>query len=254
MFVFATLIAAGSFALVHIFVNKLRFLDKSPGVWKSAAGGVGIAYAFLVLLPKLAAVQGILQGATDSGLYGFLVHHSYLVALAGLILYYGMDAAVENVLARPDSRALRPVVRLLVCAHAGSLSGYYLLVSYLMVEQKDPSSIGYLSLCLFAGAMILHFGTVDHGLLHKFGALYERYVRWAFVVASLGGWFLAVATEIPYTSLALLNSLFAGALIVLTLKEKTQGSDRVHFRAFLAGVTGYALLLLTIEILTGSGT
>lgn len=250
MLTVATLIAAGSFALVHISVARLRFLDNNPGRWMSAAGGVGIAYAFLVLLPKLAAAQYALQQAPERGLYGFLVHHSYLMALLGLTLYYGMDAAVENVLVRPDRRALRPVVRLLVCAHAGSLSGYYLLVSYLMSEQDDSSSAGYVSLFLFTAAMILHFATVDRGMRHKYGGLYDRFIRWMFVAASLGGWLIAITTEIPYTILALLTSLFVGALIVMTIKEKTPGSDRVHFLPFLAGVTGYVLLLLTIEVLT----
>ena len=65
MFVAATLVAASALALAHIYVGKLRFLDKNPGIWKSAAGGVGIAYAFLVLLPKLASAQSALQGAAD---------------------------------------------------------------------------------------------------------------------------------------------------------------------------------------------
>ena len=62
MFVAATLVAASALALVHVYVGKLRFLDKNPGMWKSAAGGVGIAYAFLVLLPKLAIAQASYKG------------------------------------------------------------------------------------------------------------------------------------------------------------------------------------------------
>jgi hypothetical protein len=247
MFVAATLVAASTLALVHVYVGKLRFLDKNPDLWKSAAGGVGISYAFLVLLPKLGSAQVELQGAADSGLYGFFVHHSYLVALVGLIIYYGMDVAVANVLVLPSSRAWRPAVKLLVFTHAGSLSGYYLLAGYLMSEQEDRGCVSYVSLCLFAAAMILHYLTINHGLRRKFGGMYDRYLRWAFVAASIGGWFLAAIIEIPYTALVLLNSLFAGALIVFTLKEKTPGSDRVHFWPFLAGVTGYSLLLLLIE-------
>ena len=200
-----------------------------------------------MLLPKLASAQSELQGAADSGLYGFFVHHSYLVALVGLIIYYGMDVAVENVLVLPDSRVSRPAVKLLVFAHACSLSGYYLLVGYLMSEQDDRGCVSYVSLCLFAAAMILHYLTIDRGLRCKFGGMYDRHLRWTFVAASIGGWLLAAVVEIPYTGVALLNSLFAGALIVFTLKEKTPSSDRVHFWPFLAGVTGYCLLLLLIE-------
>ena len=250
MFLITTLVAAGLLSLVHIFVGKLRILDQNPGVWKSAAAGVGIAYAFLVLLPKLARAQVALERASDSNLYGFLEHHSYLVALVGLIIYYGMDAVVENILVLPDSRVLRPAVKLLVCAHAGSLLGYYFLVSYLMSELRGRGYVGYLSLGLFAASMLLHYLAIDHGLRNKFGGLYDRYIRWVFVAASTGGWILATVTEISYTTLALLNSLFTGALIVFTLNEKTPGSDRVHFLPFLAGVTGYAILLIVVELLT----
>jgi hypothetical protein len=249
MFVATTLVAAIVLALVHVGAGKLRFLDKGPGSWHSAAGGIGLAYAFLVILPKLADAQSTLQQASESGMAGFLMHHSYLVGLLGLIIYYGMDVAVENVLVLPEKRAMRPVVRLLVCAHAGSLSGYYVLAGYLMSEQADGSAVGYVSLGLFSTAMILHYATVDRGLYLKFGGLYERYIRWIFVAASIGGWLLATTTEIPYTALALLNSLFAGALIVFTLKKNTPTSDRVRFGPFLAGVAGYSSLLLLVEFL-----
>ncbi len=250
MFLIATIVAASALALVHIFVGKLRFLNTNPAAWESAATGVGIAYAFLVLLPKLAAAQSALQAASELGLYGFLMHHSYLVALVGLIIYYGMDAAVENVLVLPNSRVWRPAVKLLVCAHAGSLLGYYLLISYLMSERVNGSFVDYFSLFLFAVAMILHYATVDLGLRRKYGGLYDRYIRWVFVVASIAGWLLAMVTKIPYTALALLNSLFAGALLVFILKEKTLGSDRVYFWPFLAAVSSYSFLIILIEILT----
>jgi len=63
MFLVATIVAASALALVHVFVGKLRFLSTNSAAWESAATGIGIAYAFLVLLPKLAAAQSALQAA-----------------------------------------------------------------------------------------------------------------------------------------------------------------------------------------------
>lgn len=117
-----------------------------------------------------------------------------------------------------------------------------------MCEMFEGGFAGYVSLSLFAAAMLVHYLAIDNGLRRKYGELYDPLLRWAFVVASLGGWALAGVTEIPYTALALLNSLFAGALLVFTLKEKTPGSRRVRFGPFLAGVIGYSLLLLLIEV------
>ena len=246
----ATILATILLALVHVFVGKLRFLKEDPAAWNSAAAGIGIAYAFLVLLPKLAAAQGTLETVSESSMFGFLAHHAYFVALAGLVFYYGMDVAVEKVLVLPERRAWRPAVRLLVHAHAGSLMGYYILISYLMSEQVDGSLIGYISLLLFGTAMILHYATVDFGLRRKYGGLYDRYIRWVFVVASITGWVLATATQIPYTTMALLNSLFAGALLVFTLKEKMPGITGIKFIPFLAATLIFSFVIITIELLT----
>ena len=90
-----TLAAAVLLSLVHVFVGKFRFLSRNVVIWNSVAGGIGISYAFLVLLPKIAAAQPALQAAADVGILGYLNHHAYLVALAGLVFYYGMDAAVS---------------------------------------------------------------------------------------------------------------------------------------------------------------
>ena len=56
--------------------------------------------------------------------------------------------------------------------------------------------------------------------------------------------------EIPYTALALLSSLFAGMLIIATIKEKIPGRTDAKVRPFLAGVVGYSLLILFVEQLT----
>ena len=107
MLVIATLVAVGLLSVVHVVVGRLRFLDQNPEVWKSVAGGVGITYAFLVLLPKLAAAQDVLEEATGAGPYAFLQHHSYLLALVGFLTYYGTDIAMENVLVLPMRRPFR---------------------------------------------------------------------------------------------------------------------------------------------------
>ena len=246
----ATAFAALLLAFVHVFVGKLRFLEEDSAAWNSAAAGIGIAYAFLVLLPKLAAAQGTLETVSESSIYGFLAHHAYFVALAGLVFYYVMDVAVERVLVLPERRAWRPAVRLLVHAHAGSLMGYYLLVSYLMSEQVDGSFIGYVFLLLFGTAMVLHYATIDFGLRRKYGGLYDRYIRWVFVAASITGWLLATTTQIAYTTIALLTSLFAGALLVFTLKEKMPGTTGIKFIPFLTATLIFSFMIVGIELLT----
>ena len=236
--------ATGVLALVHILAWKTDLFDRKAGAWKSASGGIGIAYAFLVLMPTLAKAQQGFTPTSDSGLYGFLAHHYYLVALAGLVVYYSMDIAVERVLLRPERRPWRALAKALVYSHAGAMSGYFLLTGYLLVEMYSQSIA---SLVLFAGAMLAHFAAIDHGLHTKYGGLYEAVLRWVFALSTVGGAILAIATHVEHTTLALWNALFAGALIVSTIKEKVPDSSYGRIRPFMAGVLGYSILLLVLE-------
>lgn len=54
----ATGLVALFFALVHVFGNRMRFLQVTPrSIWLSLAGGVSLAYVFMHLLPELAKRQ-----------------------------------------------------------------------------------------------------------------------------------------------------------------------------------------------------
>ena len=235
-------------AATHVVVGRIAILDRWAGTWKSAAGGVGLAYAFLVLLPKLASAQPVLERVSESGLYGFLTHQSYLLALFGLVAYYAADATVERKrdaaqLAEQESGA--PVrMSLAVRMHASILAGYY----FLMLEGRGNGTAARISLVMFGVAMFLHFLSIDHGLRRKYGSLYDEWVRWVFVVATLGGWIAALVTKIPYEIVALLTSLFAGVLIVVTLREKLPGRESQRLVPLAFGAACYALLLLVIEM------
>lgn len=234
-------LAIALLALVHLAAGRSGLLEKDPSLWKSVSAGVGISYAFLVLLPKIAAAQHALEGATTLGFYGYLENHAYLVALAGLVLHFGVDVAVERVLVMPARRPWRAAVTLLVVAHASSLFGYFFLIGYL-VAKTPPDQAAVLA--LFTLAMVVHSLAIGHGLLRKYGGLFDRVLRWLFMAAPVLGALVAVAAEIPYGALALLNSLFAGMLIIATIKEKIPGSADARIGPFLAGVVGYSLLLL----------
>lgn len=57
-----------AFALVHIFIDRLSFLDTVPrSRWLSFAGGVAVSYVFLHILPELGAHQETFALALDLG-------------------------------------------------------------------------------------------------------------------------------------------------------------------------------------------
>lgn len=92
----AALFAALGLALVHLYAGKLRFLEGTPrSIWLSVAGGVSVAYVFVHLLPEVSEVQETLAEALG-GTLGFLENHGYLVALAGLVVFYGLERAARR--------------------------------------------------------------------------------------------------------------------------------------------------------------
>jgi len=232
-------------AAVHIFAGSKILAKIRPSYCKSFGAGVGTAYAFLVLLPKLASSQNVLEAYTASGIFGFLIHHSYIVALLGLIIYYGFDQAAESLPLRPHIRSERPLVLAVVYANAVGFAGYYMLAGYLVSESFDYST---LSLSLFTIAMLLHFISHDHSIIQKFPGLYDRVLRWVFAVATILGWVLAKITEVYDITLALWLSFFTGSLIVITIREKIPKPGSGSFWLYIIGALGYAVLLILVDI------
>jgi len=249
----SALVAVLLLASVHFGVARLRMFHEHPVFWRSFAGGVALAYVFVMLLPKLADAQAELETAPGTGAYGFLVHHAYLAALLGMLVYYGMDAAVEQILrdvGRTDPGPHRRRIRMLVVyLHASGVSGYYFLVAYVLTQGREGEYSSLLSLALFTVAMMLHFTSLDHELRSRYGHRYDAVLRWIFVAATLGGFIVAEIAPISYGLLAVFQSLFAGGLLVLTIKEEVPGRGTVRFAALVAGVFLFTCVALALELL-----
>lgn len=247
----ASLVVVLLLATVHVRIGSIKARSrKTHDQWHSVAGGVATTYAFLVLMPKLAAAQVALQRDAHKGVLGFFEHHSYLLALIGFATYYALDGVVESLLLRPRRRTNQAAVRITVYVFASAFSVYYALMGYLLGEMGDRT---LLEVGLYGLAMIVHTSAIDDGLSQKFLGLYDRWVRWTLAAATIGGWLLAVVTEISYTTLALWQSFFAGILLITAIKDELPSSRQMHFRSFLYGSLGFAVLVLLIEALKLSG-
>lgn len=89
-----TVICALALALVHIYACQLKFLDSIPrSRWLSMASGVSVAYVFIHLLPDLGEQQ---EFFTESEIFSFIEHHVYLMALIGLVAFYGLERMVTE--------------------------------------------------------------------------------------------------------------------------------------------------------------
>ncbi len=163
MLVGLALVAVVGLAVVHIIIGKLRFLEGIPGSrWLSVAGGVSVAYVFVHLLPELREGQEIISEALVGAL-GFLESHVYLIALLGLMIFYGLDrAAVSSKRRQREERGRGAKSSAGVFwLHIVSFGLYNMLIGYLLLhrEQEGPAS-----LLLFFIAMALHFVVTDFGL------------------------------------------------------------------------------------------
>lgn len=236
--------AALALALAHLFSGMLRFLEGTPrSVWLSMAGGVSVAYVFVHLLPELSEGQEVVTEAIEGGL-AFLESHVYLVALAGLAAFYGLERAATSSRGRRRKEVGEDVPSGGVFwLHISSFAVYNVLIGYLLLHRIDE---GLQALVLFSVAMLLHFVVNDYGLREHHKGLYRRIGRWVLAAAVALGWGIGVAAEIPEVAVAVLVAFLAGGVIMNVLKEELPEERESRFWAFLAGAVLYAALLLAL--------
>src|SRR5690606_33800677 len=148
--------------LIHLFIGRLRFLDVVPrSRWLSAAGGVAVKYMFLHVLPELSAHQQTFAGALDLSATAAEAW-VYLVALAGLACFYGLERAAKVSRNRSTEQGKQDAVEAeIFWLHAGSFGLCNVLIGYLLVHREEP---GIWPLINYFVAMALHFLTNDFGL------------------------------------------------------------------------------------------
>src|SRR3712207_1319441 len=170
MVLFTALLVAG-LAIVHLFSGRIRFLNVLPrSRWLSAGGGISVAYVFVHLLPDLAEEQEAIRKVVGER-FNFLEYHVYLVALAGLAAFYGLDRAAktsrqrQRSVGREDSTGAK-----VFWLHTASFALYNALIGYLILHREER---GFGSLMLFTFAMGVHFVVKDFGLRNDHKGAYD---------------------------------------------------------------------------------
>lgn len=219
--------------IIHLLASKLKFLQVIPrSRWLSFSSGISVAYIFVHLLPELKEWQERVEQAV-----GFLSHHLYLVALCGLIVFYGLERAVKISKSGQQEASSKGVFWI----HILSFTLYNCLIGYLLVQSEEES---IWSGSIFTLAMGAHFLVNDYGLYHHHRHLYIHSGRWlvsgGIAVGFLTGWF----TEIQPLILAIGFAMLAGGVILNVLKEELPEERKSRFLPFLIGALLYALILL----------
>lgn len=241
----AALIAVLLLACVHVLSESVlsRLSIDARRVVLLAASGASLSYVLMHVLPKLADKQAGLMASVDPGLLGFLEHHAYLMAMIGLLAYYGLARLAEHS-GRQEAPCHGAYHRAALLSTVAGHCAYSVLIGYLIVHRLRPE---FFSLVLITLAMLTHFAISDHGLAHRWPKEFKRWIRWSLAVAVLVGWVLGVATEVSSDVIALWFSFLAGGMLIITIREEMPTNESGSFWAFLSGVAAYTALILVIE-------
>lgn len=237
-----TALFALGFALIHVFIGKMKFLAVLPrSRWLSAAGGVAVAYIFLHILPELSAHQATFAealGVEEQTAENWV----YLVALAGLATFYGLERMARTSRGRyREAGGPDRVQDEIFWIHVGSFGIYNVLIGYLLVHREET---GLWPLLIYFVAMALHFVTNDFGLREDHKEVYDHKGRWVIAGAVLLGWLLGLLTTLPEVAIGFLFAFLAGGVVLNVLKEELPEERESRFWAFGLGCAAYAGLLL----------
>jgi hypothetical protein len=230
-----TLLAAILLALVHVYGQRLAFSNHVPrSYWLSLAGGAGVAFVFVHVLPELGRGQQAVDDA-DQVSAGFLEQHVYIIAMLGLVAYYGAEKIVK---VHYQGEGLDHHV---FWVHIGSFAIYNAVIGYLLVHRDVPGTTG---LFMFTFAMMLHFVVNDHALRKLHRGAYRHIGRWLLAGAVMAGWLAGLLVDLGEAAIAMLFAFVAGGLILNVLKEELPRERESRFWAFALGAAVYSLLLL----------
>lgn len=230
--------------LLHIFSKKMKFLKTVPrSRFLSIAGGISVAYVFLHLLPELGVFQEELQGEIKNSGWGFLESHIYVVAMFGLVLFYGLEQMVKSSKRRHKEHKVSEPKDGVFWVHIGSFTLYNALIGYLLVREEYENAW---DMVFFFIAMGVHFITNDKGLRETHKGDYDKYGRWLLAIAILIGWGIGITTEVNELIVSFLTALLAGGVILNVLKEELPEDRESSFASFCLGIVGYSILLLLI--------
>jgi hypothetical protein len=231
-------------SLVHIFATQTQWLGRIPKRWWiSIAGGVSSAYIFLDILPELSIAQTEVEHS-DAPIFIYLEDHVYILALMGLVIFYGLEKLALR------SRSRQHTTQGQDCTHPGvfwlhvsSFAIYNGILGFLFWESARHGLIACLLLFVALG---LHFFVNDVGLREHHKQAYDRIGRWILSGAILLGWSLGHGFHGNEAAISAIWALVAGGMILNVLKEELPEEQDSHFGMFVGGAVIYSLLLLLL--------
>lgn len=231
-------------ALIHAFVSKLNVVNVIPEHrWMSFAGGVSIGYVFLEIFPELSHAQEELEHSAFP-LAAYLENHVYILALLGLLVFYGLD--ILALTSRRQNRSENTVDSTspaVFWIHISAFAVLNIIFGYLLQNLVDHSLLQCL---LYFIAVALHFFILDHNLREHHKTPYDKQGRWFLTAAIMVGAIAGQATRLNEAALSIIWSFLAGSIILNILKRELPDERKSCFGSFVGGMALYTGLLLLI--------
>jgi hypothetical protein len=236
-----SLAIAVGLAMVHLVAGKLRFLDGTPrSIWLSGAGGVSVAYVFVHVLPDLANAQEKFW-ERRTGWVADIELHSWLIAVTGLAVFYGLERLVKQHQRRTEPTQSGSAAAGVFWIHTVSFAAYNTLFGYLLLHREKS---GLVSLTKYGIAIALHFLVNDYGLRQDHKEKYDSIVRWVLALAIMSGWVLGTLLTVDEMGTAALFAFLAGGIVLNVMKEELPEERESRFWAFACGLAAYTAALL----------
>jgi hypothetical protein len=131
-------------AAIYLFANRAKLLGLGHGPFLSLASGISLSYVFVDLLPTLERGELILK-RTFGDVLPFLDLHTYLIALLGILFYYGVQSA------KLDQKN-----------HWLPITGYLLFNFFIGASLSDSSNPEIQPLALFTITIGMHYFVRDY--------------------------------------------------------------------------------------------
>lgn len=222
------------------------WLERIPRrYWASLAGGVSIAYVFVEFLPELVEAQEAFDESAAPWIV-FFERHVYVLALLGLILFYGLEKLAVGSRARNrQGGGLDCTGPGVFWVHVSGYAVYNALLGYLLQH-----SIEEWVLCLLLTiALALHLAISALNLREHHKGSYDQVGRWILAGSLITGWVLGQISALDILTLSIVIALVAGVLILTVLNEELPSERESDFWSFLGGAAVFtSLLLLTAAL------
>lgn len=234
------------FIVVHFSAKYWKLSTDNPrSPWLSAFGGATIAYVFLYLMPELHKYLEVIKNAVGDSWLSFFGDYTYLLALIGLLAYFGLDSWAKSKI-NSEGKGSEARSTPVFFVHISSFFLYNLIIGYLLIREDFSSQW---SMALYFLALAAHFAATDHTLKEIHKKDYDKYGRWFLVAAIFAGWLIGVIFKVHEVIVGIAVSVLAGGILLNVFKDELKEGNLKTYLAFLGGAAVIAFLYMLVNSL-----